>query len=310
MRSLLAALLCAAFLRADAALTAQEIVRRSVSVNERDWKAGPSFEHQEREIDRKDGVVTDHTYEVITMDGTPYRRLIGIDGKPLSPARERLEMQKQGRELARRRQETPQERQQRIQKYQKDRDRDHLLMTQMAVAFTFHLNGEEPIDGHPSYVLTAEPRPDYRPVSREAKVLLGMRGKMWIDKDQFHWAKVEAEVIRPVTFGGFIARVDPGTRFALVADPVSNDIWQPRRFEVNVVASVLFWSRNSVTTDLYSGYRGRVLSRLQPRAGPALQVELEAQKLEQIPQRHDRQQPVLIDNQQPCQTRRAHLGER
>ncbi len=259
----IAALVFAVTLHAGTQLTAQEIVRRSVTVNQHDWDAGPSFEHQEREIDRKNGQVTDRTYAVVGMDGTPYRRLIAIDGTPLSQARERQEEDKERRELARRRSETPGERRERIDKYQKDREHDQFLMTQMAVAFTFHLIGEGDVNGHPCYVLSAEPRPDYRPVNREAKVLLGMRGKMWIDRAQFHWAKVEAEVIRTVSFAGFLARVDPGTRFVLVKEPVSAETWQPQRFEMKVVASVLFWSRNSSTTDTYRDYKKLEISRLQ-----------------------------------------------
>jgi len=307
-RIFLFTLLASATLHASQPLTAGEIVRRSVQANERDWQAAPSFAHQERETEKKDDTITDRTYQVITMDGSPYRRLIAIDGQPLSEIRERQEMQKEKRELARRRSETPEARQARMQKFQKDRDRDHLLMTQMAVAFTFHLIGEQTIDGHAAYVLDADPKPDYKPVTHECKVLLGMRGKMWVDKEQFHWIKVEAEVIHSVTFGGFLARVDPGTSFMLENEPVGADVWQPKRFEMRVAAAVLFWQRNSVTTDTYRDYQQRALSRLEPRTAPAaLQVELEAQKVEQVPQRDDRQQPVAVDHQQPRQPGAPHL---
>ena len=129
-------------------------------------------------------------------------------------------------------------------------------MSQMAIAFTFHLAGEENVAGRPAYVLIASPKPGYRPINRQAKVLIGMQGKMLIDKHEFHWAKVEAEVIHPVTFAGFLARVGPGTRFELEKEPVNGTlrgtIWQPKRFEVHVAASVLFWQRNSTTIDTFA----------------------------------------------------------
>jgi hypothetical protein len=254
--TLIAVILFSATLRAATPLSAEEIMRRSVAVNERDFQAEPSFSHQDHEIETKDGATTDRTYESVMMEGTPYARLIAENGRPLSPQRQREEQQKEVRERERRRSESFGDRERRIQKYREDREHDHLLMAQMAVAFTFHLAGEEIVAGHPAYVLIATPKPGYRPVNRQAKVLIGMQGKLWIDKEQFHWAKVEAEVIRPVTFAGFLARVGPGTRFELEKEPVAGTaVWQPQRFEVHVAASVLFWQRNSTTVDTFSDYR-------------------------------------------------------
>jgi hypothetical protein len=236
-------------------LSATEIIQRSVQANERDWNAGPSFSHQERDIDSKGEERTDRTWQVILMDGSPYRRLIAIDQHPLSPAREKQEREKESRELALRRGESSEERRARIQKYQKDREHDHLLMTQMEVAFNFRLIGEDTLSGHPVYVLAAEPKANYQPHDHEAKVLTGMKGKLWVDKAQFHWAKVEAEVVHTVTFVGFLARVAPGTRFLLEKEPVNENIWQPTRFQDDVIASILLWGKNSTTTETFMNYQ-------------------------------------------------------
>lgn len=238
-----------------AELSPDEIVRKSVAVNEKDWLEAPLFSHADRTIERKDDQTTDRTFAVVMMEGSPYRRLIAVNGQPLSPVRQRQEDQKEARERARRRAETAAERDVRIRKYQKERDQDHLLMVQMAVAFTFHLVGEEIVEGRPCYILDAEPKPDYKPVNHEAKVLTGMRGRIWIDKEQFHWAKVQAEVVRPVSFGGFVAKVAPGTKFVLETEPVNGEIWQPKEFSVQVCASILFWQHNSSTTEQFSDYR-------------------------------------------------------
>jgi len=64
----------------------------------------------------------------------------------------------------------------------------------------------------------------YRPPNFETRVLTGMRGKLWIERNSFQWVNVEVEVIHPVHIGGFIARVEPGTRFELEKIPVSSDI--------------------------------------------------------------------------------------
>lgn len=263
-----------------AELAPGEIVRRSVAVNNRDFRVNPSYSDVERDVDQKAGDRTDRSYEVFLMDGSNYRKLVAIDGQPLSAAQQKQEEQKMRHELARRRAESPEMRAARIRKYQADRDHDHLLMTQMAVAFTFRLLGREKLQGHDTYVLDAEPNPKYRPVNREAKVLTGMHGKMWIDAAHFHWVRVEAEVFRPVTFAGFLARVGPGTRFELTNEPVGDDIWQPSEFRMSVVASVLFFSKNSTSTQIFKDYRANgAMSSLMPRPdapGGALRGPLSA----------------------------------
>ena len=47
--------------------------------------------------------------------------------------------------------------------------------------------------------LMPPPSPDYQPINREAKVLTAMKGRLWIDKREYQWVKVSAEVTRPVS---------------------------------------------------------------------------------------------------------------
>jgi hypothetical protein len=244
-----------------AQLAPEEIIRRSVQANDRDWRLGPAYSHLERDVDqKKGGARTDRTYQVFLMVGSPYRLLVAVEGTPIPPGEQRQEALKEKRELARRRAEPPAEREARIRKYQVDREHDHILMTQMAVAFHFRLRGNENLNGHSTYVLDAEPKPGYRPVVRDAKVLIGMRGRLWVDAEHFHWAKVEAEVVHPVTFGGFIARVGTGTRFSLRKEPVGDDLWQPVDFSMQVVSAVLFFPHDSASTQRFSDYRAAAIA--------------------------------------------------
>jgi len=129
-------------------------------------------------------------------------------------------------------------------------------MVQMTKAFQYKLLGNETVRGHKCYVIQATPKPGYAPPNRETRVLTGMRGKMWIDADQFQWVKVEAEVFRPVAFGLFIAHVQPGTEFNLEDEPVADGVWLPSHFSTRVKARVLgLWSRNSHDDETYTEYR-------------------------------------------------------
>ncbi len=204
------------------------IVQKSAAANARDWQAQDGFSDTEREVKSKideNGQATfqqSKTYENLMIEGSPYRRILALNDEPLSGAQKADEQAKLAREIARRRNESPAERKARIAKYNESRAEEHLLMQQMVSAFRFKLLGEEQVEGVSCYHLQATPDPAYRPPVEKARVLTGMRGQMWIDEQQYHWVKVKAEVIEPVSFGFFIARVKPGTEFELVRAPVGN----------------------------------------------------------------------------------------
>jgi hypothetical protein len=129
-----------------------------------------------------------------------------------------------------------------------------MLMQQMVEAFSFTMAGEQQVDGVDCYVLDAKPNPAYQPPVQKARVLLGMRGRLWIDKEQYHWVKVQAEVINPVEFGIFVAKVKPGTKFELEQAPVG-DVWLPKHFSESVNASVFgVYGLHSSEDEEYSEY--------------------------------------------------------
>ena len=234
--------------------TAGEIVRKSVANTQADWKAAPKYDFTERDIVTKKGT-TVKTYRVMMLDGSPYNKLIAQNGEPLSPAETSAEDSKLQKETAKRRHETPGQHQQRVAAYTRERRQDNALLQQMIDAMDYRLAGEDTVDGRRCFVLEGTPKAGYRPISRETKVLKGMRGKMWIDEQQYQWVKVEAEVFRPVEFGLFIAKVEPGTKFTLEQAPVRGGLWLPSHFTMQVKARVLYaWSHDSRDDETYSQY--------------------------------------------------------
>ncbi|MGO9636756.1 MAG: hypothetical protein ACLPSO_02315, partial [Terracidiphilus sp.] len=106
------------------------------------------------------------------------------------------------------------------------------------------------------YVLQATPRAGYQPPNTETKVLTGMQGQLWIDKQTYQWVKVEAEVMHPVSIAGFLAQVQPGTRFELEKMPVAEGIWLPKHFSMKARAKILFFfSHNTQDDETYFDYR-------------------------------------------------------
>ncbi len=231
---------------------ARTIIERSVQANEKDWDSYPNYEFDE--TDYFPGGHT-RTYHVTMILGSPYERLIAVDGRPLSSQAETAEQHKMQTAIAARRDETAGERAKRISTYERIRSRDHLLLNQLTVAFDFKLIGEEKLGPYKVFVLKAKLRPGYNPPNRDAEVLTGMGGELWIDEQTFQWVKVEAHVIQPVTIEGFLARVEPGTRFELEKMPAGNGIWVRQHFSMHSRAKILFlFSHDGQEEESYSNY--------------------------------------------------------
>jgi len=230
---------------AEQAPDVKAIIARSVGVTDADWDAAPRYDFTE--TDR--GPHGTLTYDVTTIRGTPYNRLTMENGKPLSAEESRKEEQKLERTVAERNAESSGETARRIAKYQRGRDRDHLMMSQIAKAFDFRFVGKQTVEDHQVWVLKATPHAGYQPPTMQAEALTGMNGTLWIDTATYQWVRVEAHVIQPVSIGGFLARVQPGTFFKLEKAQVAPGIWLARHFVMRSKAEVLWVFRNRQAAD-------------------------------------------------------------
>jgi hypothetical protein len=227
------------------------IIKKSVAANQADFNAAPQYSYRTREK-TEDG---DKTHDVIMIDGSPYERLVAVDGNPISTEDAAKEQEKLNQARKERKAEASERRRQRIAKYEKDRQRDHAMMSQLTQAFTFKLLGQKKVRSYTVYVLRATPRRGYNPPNLETQVLTGMQGELWIDTKSYQWVKVTAEVIRPVSIIGFLAQVEPGTKFELEKMPVGDGIWMPMRFSMRSHAKVLYmFNRASQEDDTFSNY--------------------------------------------------------
>jgi hypothetical protein len=244
-----------------------EIVRKSVEAIETNWKQAPNYSYVEREVQsKKEAEPTIKSYEVLMIDGSPYRRLIATNDTPLSTGEQAEEDRKMRDEIEKRQHETGREEKKRMAKYLRDRKREHDMTREMVNAFEFRLAGEETVHGHDCWVLDTSPKPGYEPKDRESRVLIGMSGRLWIDKEQYQWVKARAEVVKPVSFYGFLAKVGPGTHFVLEQEPIVNNLWLPKHFSMQVNASALgFLNEDSTDDETYQDYKpmSRSLAELQ-----------------------------------------------
>lgn len=240
------------------------IIRKSVEANDRDWVANPQFDYYERDRTRQGS----KTYQVTMPYGSPYERLIEINDEKLRPPQDAVQQRKFRQAVSRRKRETPEQRRTRIAKFEAGRRRDHEMLSQLTEAFNFALQGEQKIAGRKVYVLKATPRAGYHPPNRDCQVLPGMQGTLWIDESTFQWVKVEAHVIRPVEIEGFVAKVEPGTRFELEKMPVEGDIWLPAHYSMSASAKVFdLLPHHSQEDESYFNYHRQGSSGASPPPG-------------------------------------------
>jgi len=217
---------------------AREIVRKSVELDQANWLRMKDYtwiaHETERDLDSKGAVKSEKTkaWETLVLYGQPHRRMLERDGKPLPPDEQRTEQAKLDKLAAKLQDETPEQRQRRVTDYEKKRQKDRDFLREVTDLYDFHLEGDQEVDGHAAWVISATPKPSYQPKHRDAKPLLKIRGKIWIDKSEYQWVRLEAETTDTISFGLFIARLNPGAKLVFEQTRVNDEIWLPKRESV------------------------------------------------------------------------------
>ncbi|MFN0172712.1 MAG: hypothetical protein ACKV22_40550 [Bryobacteraceae bacterium] len=227
-----------------AQVDAREIIRRAVAAEERNWKTARNYGFLERVDARRldpDGRLKSEDvkiYDVTLLEGSPYRRLAGRDDQPLPAGDEKKEQAKLTRRLAERRQETAAQRALRLAEYDSRPEWQREAWSALPEAFNFRLTEEETWDGNSFYVIEATPRQEYQPRSRTAKVLVHLRGRLWVNKQDYNLVKAEVEAVDTISMGLFLVRLAKGSRAAFEQTLVNGEVWLPRRVQVFASARV------------------------------------------------------------------------
>lgn len=232
--------------------SAQDIIAKSVAALQRDFKEDPNYNFKERDRTANGSKL----YQTSMIEGSPYQRLLAVNGRPLSPEQNAAEEKKQQQAIQQRRSESSEDRQKRIANYERDRKRNNAMINELTKAFDFTVVGQRRVRGFNVWVLKATPRPGYKPPNMETQVLPGMQGELWIDQKTYQWVRVTAEVVHPVSIEGFLAEVEPGTRFELEKSPVGNGVWLITHFAMKSNAKVLhMFNRASEEDDTFFDYK-------------------------------------------------------
>jgi hypothetical protein len=225
------------------------LVEQSIVNYNHDWREAMSWAYTQTDLTPVDEKV--EVFEVAPLAGTPYDRLVLRNGQPLDAAEQRKEARKYEKTLKERTEESPREKAERIQKYEKAR----AFINEVPNAYDFKLLGSELVDGRPAWVVQLTPRAGFVPESPYAAMLRHIEGKLWIDQQDIRWAKAEAPVMDSISIGVILARIAPGTKFELEQTRLADDLWLPRRIVINGTARVmLLHDRNLAEQLTFSGY--------------------------------------------------------
>jgi hypothetical protein len=234
---------------------ARQIMEASIAATQRDWKARLHYTYMERDEDRRRdlaGHVKSEDVEVsktILVNGVPFEQLVERNGRPPSAAQER----KQKGALDKLKRETPEQRAERLRKQEEE---NTSIVQEVPKAFDFKVVGEEVVNGRPAYILQATPHPGYHAQGKYGNMFSKVAGKLWVDKQDLGWIKVDGQVIKPFSMGLFLVRLLRGSHITMQQTRVDDGIWMPERIEVRAAAKIFFVK--SVVIDrvlTYSEYR-------------------------------------------------------
>ena len=202
------------------------------------------------------------TFEVFpsAVPGRTYKRLIAVDGQPLSSAelarRDAEHAADVAAETARRQGETARERSARLkEEADAQRERNAIIDDGFAV-FEAKITGREVLEGHQMLVVELTPRSDARVTTREGRWMKQFEGRAWIAEEDYQVARLEMRARDDVTIGwGILGRVHEGSRFVFTRRKFEN-AWLPAEVVFDATGSTLLFRKfdiDLVTT--YSGYK-------------------------------------------------------
>ncbi len=235
-------------------LDARQIVGQSLVAAEHSWQARNEYIYVERDEDRRldsVGQVQSDNVDVTRMtlvNGIRFEQLMEHNGQ--LPSAE--DQKKRDQDFEKLKHETPEEKAARLRKDQENRS----FLRNLLEAFDFRLVGEETVAGRPTYVLEATPHPGYHATGKYGKLFARVQGKLWVDKQDFGWVKVDGEVTQSFSMGLFVARVQRGSHIILEQTCLGDAVWVPKRLEVRASARILFLKSLDLDRILtYSDYR-------------------------------------------------------
>lgn len=220
-------------------VTPQEAVARA-SHNELTARDLHPFRYTLRKVDN--GKIT--TKEIIETKDGDVARLIAIGDKPLPPEADAREIQRLETLLA-----NPAIQEHRQKREQADANRANEMLRLLPTAFVYQFEGMVEGPSGPCYRLSMKPNPNFNPPDRQAEVLHGMAGELWIDQKQERMLKLNVHLIADVEFGwGIFGRLYKGGTILVEQKDVGMDHWEQNLMQLHLHGTILMFKSLTIDT--------------------------------------------------------------
>jgi hypothetical protein len=220
------------------------LIARAIENQHRDDQALEEFERTEHRIARKDendAAVTDLTERVVPSATGNIKLKLAENGVPVSAELYRTEVEFAVNVLGLAMH--PNDRyEEDLAKFNRRRHDHAELVDAAPKAFRVTWAGREtradPNGAHGPRTLIKfllDPDPDYKPINRFAASFQHVRATLWVDEAQAQFARLEADIVTDITFGGGIAgKVYHGGHIMMVQEEVAPGIWLPTMYNYEV----------------------------------------------------------------------------
>ena len=200
---------------------------------------------------RKDdnGKIT--TKEIIETSQGDVARLIAVNDRPLSPAAEAAEVHRLQTLLAH-----PEIQLHRLKHEQADSNRANEMIRLLPTAFVYRFEGMVNGPNGPCYRFTMQPNPNFDPPDRQAEVLHGMAGELWIDQREQRMVRLNVHLIADVEFGwGIFGRLYKGGTIFVEQRDVGMGHWEQTLLRLRLNGTILLFKSLVIdTTETESNY--------------------------------------------------------
>jgi hypothetical protein len=172
--------------------------------------------HMELGQDDKPVSTGTDVYEITRgTDGAIYRRLVSKNGGDVKAATPKKENRGAGEE-------------------------DERVIDDLFDGYEIRITGRESLNGRSAIRIRFEPRPGYKPKTRQGRIMSHVAGDAWVDEADHQLAEINAEVIDTISLGfGLLARLQKGARIHAERRKVNDEVWLPARAEVSLMARIL-----------------------------------------------------------------------
>lgn len=189
--------------------------------------------------------------------GNNYKRLIAVDGVPLSAAelekQDRVHREDVLRDAAKRQHETAPQRDERVAREQDDRRKEQAIIDEAFSLYTITMIGRETVQSHETVVATLVPKPNFKPRTDAGQFLKKFKATAWVSESEYQLVRLDAEAIDDVTFGwGIVGRIHEGARAVFERTKVNGEVWLPSRTSFTGTGRALLFRTFEVNSETTS----------------------------------------------------------